>query len=87
MGEGCNAVLIYRCQLIIYLFMSYDCQNMFQFRQRDKSSGAVQADCGGTNLILAKASKLLPKTTVSVALGMRNATFFTGEIRFVSCII
>ena len=29
------------------------------------SSGAVQTDCGGTDLILAKASKLLPKSQLS----------------------
>ena len=46
----------------------------FQFHQRDKSSGAVQEDCGIGQGVQA----FTEKSIVSMALGMRNATFFTG---------
>ena len=61
MGEECNAVLLFHCQLIIvYLYHDQLLSKNVHFRQQGKSSVFVQADCGGTYLTLASTSKLLP---------------------------
>ena len=67
--------------------MSNDCQKMFSFVNETRVVEPFRRIAVGLILYWPGGQAFTEKSTVSVALGMRNATFFTGEIRFLSCII